>query len=218
MAEQKKSNNNFSLSEAISFSWNIAIKNLWLLVGVLLIPYGIRWILSLIAASFIQSGNGFEIALGVLTYIIDLIFYLEVSFAGMVIYFKLVDKKKVGKEELFKYFDAKLLYRFFLISFVYALITFVGIVLFVIPGIYFATKYWFAGYIYVDKRTGVVESFKESARLTQGIKMKLFYLGILQVLIQIGGLLALLVGLFIAVPINYLSDIYVYRKITKTLK
>ena len=218
MAEQKITQTTFSISEAIRFGWEIAKKNLWFFVAMLLVTETIGLVTSFIYQPMIKSNDILVILLGIILFIISGIIKLEISFAQLSIYFKFADKKKASIKDLFVYFDTKLLFRYFLINFLLILIIFVGLLLFIVPGIYLGLKYWFVPYIYVDKRTGIIESFKESAKLSQGIKKQLFFLGLLQILIQIGGLLALLVGLFIAIPINYLSDIYVYRKLSKTIK
>lgn len=180
----------------------------------IVISIGIDQLSSYISQQLAANQNISIILLGLLVLIVGWIINIETSFAQLAIYFKFTDSKPTTLKELFSYFDFKLLFRFFLVSLIFNTLCIVGYLLFIFPGIYFNTKYWFAAYIYVDRRTGVIESFKESAKLTQGIKTQLFLLGLLQFLIQLGGLLALVVGLFIAVPINYLSDLYVYRKLT----
>jgi uncharacterized membrane protein len=214
MAEQKFSHKNFSKTEAIRFGWQMAIKHFRFFVVALLIVHGISWGLSFIYQPFIGNSDILIKLLGIILFLVGWYINLEIGFAMLTIYFKIAEKKKTTVKELFAYFDWDIISRYFLVFLLYGLLILVGTLLFIIPGIYFATKYWFAGYIYVDKRTGVLEAFKESAKLTQGIKWQLFLLGLLQILIQIAGLLALVVGLFVAIPINYLSDIYVYRKLS----
>lgn len=214
MAEQTVSHT-FSKREAIRFGWEIAKKNFWFFVPMILIPFAISWLFSLVSNPLFASQNGLSKMLGFLLMIVGWVVGLELGFAKLAIYFKFVDEKKASLKDLFEYFDASLLFRYFLASFLYGFATLVGLLFFIVPGIYIATKYWFAVYIYVNKRTGVLESFVESAKLTQGIKWQLFLLGLLQTLVVIAGALALLVGLFIAIPINHLSDIYIYRKLSE---
>jgi hypothetical protein len=210
--ENNTSQNRFSKSEAIKFGWQLATKNIWFLVGLLLIPGIINLLFSFTPQVFDENLN-FSFV-GLLFLIVGTIIGLQFSFAQFAVFFKLADQKKSSLKELFAYFDVVLLWRFFLVNFLFGLITTLGFLLLIIPGIYFSLKYWFAVYIFVDKRTGVIEAFKESARITKGVKWQLLLLGILQTLIMLAGALALLVGLFVAVPINYLSDVYVYRKLS----
>ncbi|SRR5258706_11435060 len=213
MAEKTITSSLFSISEAIRFGWETTKKNFWLIVATLIIPFVINYAISLIDGPLLKSDNGFLKIAGILAVIASYFISYAFTFGRLSIYFKLFDKKKTEVNELFAYFDLKLIWRYFVIVFAYGFLCAIGLVLFIFPGIYFATKYWFAPYIYVDKRTGIMESFKESEKLSQGIKRRLFLLGLVQAGIIIAGALALVVGLLVALPINTISDIYVYRKL-----
>lgn len=205
----------FSISKALGFGWNIAKKNFWFFLAVLLIPNAISFLIAFIYQPLFDQNTLLLNILGFVIMIAGWIVSLQLSFATLALYFKFADAKKAELKDLFAYFDARLLRRYFLLNLLFGLMMTVGILLFIIPGIYLGLKYWFTPYIFVDNpKIGIIEAFKESARITKGVKWKLFLLGILQTLIMLAGVLALLVGSAIAVPINYLSDIYVYRKLS----
>lgn len=105
-------------------------------------------------------------------------------------------------------------YRFLSAGFLYALLVFVGLVLFVIPGIYFAIKYGLAFYYIVDHNAKIGESFSLSANATKGNKWNLFGFGILVVLINIAGFVALIYGLLVSIPVTMLASAYVYNKLS----
>jgi hypothetical protein len=94
---------------------------------------------------------------------------------------------------------------------IYGLAVFLGILLLIVPGIYIALKYGQYLNAIVDKNLGVFDSFKYSARLTEGQKGNLFLLGILSMLIVIAGVLALFVGLIFAYPLIWLASMVAYR-------
>jgi len=213
MAVKEKNKPIFSISEAIRFGWQVTKKHFWFFVAMIFISEVIDRIVPYIYEPMFGYTDILVILLGIIVFISGWVLSIELSFAAIVIYFKFADKKKALLKDLFGYFDSKILFNYFLVGLLYGLGVVIGFVLFVIPGIYFAIKYSFVLYIYVDKRIGVIDSFKESARLTQGVKWKILRLGLLQFLILLGGAFALLVGLFIAVPIKYISDIYLYRKL-----
>lgn len=204
----------FSISEVLGYGWKTSINNIWFFIPMLLIPLVINIVLSYAVGAFTAGMNdSFKGIFNIVVSLASWILGIEFGFAQLVLYLKFVDRKKPALEELFSYFNVYFLWGYLAISLVYGLLIAVGLVLFIVPGIYFATKYWFALYIFIDKRKGIMESFTQSAKLTEGIKLKLFLLGILQQLIIAAGLLALLVGLFVAIPINALSDFYLYRKL-----
>ncbi|MFZ2484876.1 MAG: hypothetical protein WAX80_03050 [Minisyncoccia bacterium] len=109
--------------------------------------------------------------------------------------------------------DRKLIWKYFLVTVCYGLVVTLGLILLIVPGIYFAMKYLFAPLLVVDKNLSVGEAFKESARLTLGIKWKLLGLCGVSILILILGFIALGVGLAVAIPVVQLMYVDVYRKL-----
>src|SRR5262245_45093572 len=79
----------------------------------------------------------------------------------------------------------------------------VGFILLIVPGIIFALMFMFT--IVSDREFGPMDSMKESLRLTYGQKWKRLGLSLLLVLINLLGLAALFVGLFVTVPISSLA-------------
>lgn len=215
MAERKISHNSFSKSEALRFGWVQTKKNFWFLLGIFVIPVVINSVFSVYYPPMLEKHNALMSAFGVLLMIASWIISIQFSYATFALYFKVADKKKASLNDLFAYFKAGLLFRYIVLWILLELIVLAGFLLLIIPGIYFGLKFWFAPYIFVDKNTGIIESFKESAKLTKGVKWQLFLLGVLQLLIQIGTFFIFIIGLYaIGVPVNYLSDIYVYRKLS----
>jgi hypothetical protein len=82
----------------------------------------------------------------------------------------------------------------------------IGLLFFIIPGIYLATKFWFFAQIIVDKKAGPLEAFQESARITQLRMQEIF---ILIILITLTGCIPL-VGFILAM----LCNCYVYRQLS----
>lgn len=74
-------------------------------------------------------------------------------------------------------------------------------------------KLQFYSYFIVDKNAGPIEALKKSWAITRGVKWDLFLFGLLLGLITLAGLLALVVGLFVAIPVGLLANTYVYRKL-----
>jgi uncharacterized membrane protein len=92
-----------------------------------------------------------------------------------------------------------------------ALIIFVGFLLLVVPGIIASLGLGFAPYIVVDRALGPVDSLKESWRITKGNKWRIFLLGLALLGINILGIIALVVGLLVSVPITLLAVVHAYR-------
>lgn len=204
----------FSTSEALHFGWEITKKNFWFVLVIFLIPNGVSFFISYITGAINEQGDPGLGLVGSILLLAGWIVGLELSFATIVILLKIADKKKAKIEDLIAYFQAGLIVRYFLVSLIYGLMVGIGLILFIVPGIYLGIKYGFAFFVFADKRTGVWEAFQKSAQITSGVKWKLFGFWILMLLITAVGAMALLVGLLIAVPVVYFAEIYVYRKLS----
>ena len=88
---------------------------------------------------------------------------------------------------------------------------FLGLILLIIPGIILGIIFGFALYLVVEEHLSPVEALKESARLTKGNRWKMFLLGVAIVGINILGLLALVVGLLVTLPVSTLAVVHAYR-------
>ncbi|MBM3791956.1 MAG: hypothetical protein FJW35_16615, partial [Acidobacteria bacterium] len=101
--------------------------------------------------------------------------------------------------------------RMFFGTILYALVVLAGLILLIIPGIYWAVKYIYVPYFIVDKDLGILESFSASGELTQGAKLELFLLWILLGLINMLGALCCGVGLLVTIPTTLMALAFVYR-------
>ena len=59
----------------------------------------------------------------------------------------------------------------------------------------------------------VVSALKRSSAITRGVKWDLFIFGIMFFGLNILGVLCLLVGLFVSIPVSALAVAFVYRKL-----
>lgn len=96
-------------------------------------------------------------------------------------------------------------------SILYALTIVVGLVLLIVPGIIFALMFMFTTFIVIDRGLGPVDAMSESHRLTRGHKWQLFGFLLLLLLINVLGLIALVVGLLVSIPVSTLAFVHAYR-------
>jgi hypothetical protein len=86
-----------------------------------------------------------------------------------------------------------------------------GFIALVVPGIILSVGLAFVPYVVVDRGLGPIEALKESWRITKGHKWQLFLLFLALVGINLLGVLALVVGIFVTVPITMLAFAHAYR-------
>jgi uncharacterized membrane protein len=89
----------------------------------------------------------------------------------------------------------------------------IGFLLLVVPGIILALIFCFYSYAIVDRGLGPIDALKHSAAVTKGARMALLGFWIVAFLLNLVGLLALVIGLFVTGPITMVAAAYVYRKL-----
>lgn len=197
----------FSKKEAINFGFKTAKKNVFFFLSVFVV-----WAMVTLITSAIQGSLNLNKQF-LPSFIFSLLMWVINSIIAMGIInicLKLTDGKKPNIKDIFY---TKKLFNFILASIVRNLIIIAGLILFIIPGIIFSIKLQYSEYLIVDKKLDAVSSIKDSWKMTKGVKWNLFLFAILLGLINVLGILALLVGLLITVPLTFIANTYVYRKL-----
>jgi uncharacterized membrane protein len=151
------------------------------------------------------SGDG----KGVLSFVLQLIVGTVITIAFIRATLDTIDGKSPSIDSItseLKHFPAYLAGQFL---FQIALI--VGFVLLIIPGVYVAVTYNWYAYLIAEKRYGAMEALKQSSVLVEGARWELLRFFLAVIGLNILGALALLVGLFVTVPISMIASAMVYR-------
>ena len=74
-----------------------------------------------------------------------------------------------------------------------------GIIMLIVPGIIFACRLAFVPYLVVDREMDAMEALRVSWDMTRGYGWQIFFMGFLAIGIAIGGLLMLIVGIFVSI-------------------
>jgi uncharacterized membrane protein len=197
----------FTYGEVLGFGWEKTKKHFWFFAGLIIII----WLAQVIPTGFANYFKHKTIILYGLFAIGAWIIQLIVRIGTTKIALDIVDKGKAELKTLFSH--SQLLVKFILGTLLYLAIVLGGLVLFIVPGIIWGIKYQFFAYLIVDKNMKPMEAIKKSGEITMGNKSKLFWLGLLLILINIAGAVCFIVGLFVAIPIALMSMTYVYRKL-----
>lgn len=198
---------NFSKKEAINFGFKIAKKNVLFFLSVFVVWALFTFIFSGLQSSLDASRQP------LLSFIFKLLSWILGSIIAMGIInicLKFVEGKTPKLKDI--YFT-KNLFNFILASILRTVIIVFGLILFIVPGVIFSIKLQFSEYLIVDKNLTAIDSIKKSWEMTKGVKWNLFLLGLLLGLINILGILALLVGTLITVPLTLIANTYVYKKL-----
>lgn len=104
---------------------------------------------------------------------------------------------------------------FFKTTFLMGLFIGVGFLLFILPGLYIAGRLIFAPYLSVEKAQGARKSLRECWDMTKGHGWDLLGRSISIALFNLLGVICLLIGLVVTVPISRLLITMMYREFTK---
>ena len=88
---------------------------------------------------------------------------------------------------------------------------FVGVPLIVIPLVIVSLCLMFVPYLIVDRGLRPIRSLKESWRITDGNRWRIFLFWLALIGLNLLGVIALVVGLFVTVPITLLALVHAYR-------
>lgn len=196
----------FSAGEAIRFGWNRTKENLGFLSAFLALGFLILVAMNLVVE--LANKNAPPIT-NLIFRVVSVVLQSAVSMGFIRAALRLCDDEKGEFSDLFS--SLPLFFKYFLGSIIYILIVLAGMVLLIFPGIVWSIKYVFFSYFIVDKGQGPFEALGNSSRLTRGVKGDLFLLGLLLAAMNIVGFVALMVGLFLTVPVSMLAFAFAYR-------
>ncbi len=161
----------------------------------------------LLALQVIPEFFGESYIIAIVSSIINVIVGLGFMYSVL----SLVDGNQISFKEMFTRPSIKDVVFVFLASLVASILTLIGYILLIVPGIILTFGLSQATYLIIDKKAGIIESLKKSWKITNGYKWRIFVIGFRAGLIAIAGLLALGVGIFVALPIVYLMYAKTYR-------
>jgi hypothetical protein len=179
-------------------AWELLKSDFWLIVGTTFVC----WICLMVTSMITSIVPGLNIIAGV---ILGPVFY------GGIYYFIL--KKIRGQHaELGDGFSGFTLAfgALALSGLVITLMVLLGCVLLILPGIYLAVAYTFTYMLAIDQRMSFWTAMEVSRRVITSQWWRIFGLLLLGVPVALAGLLALLIGIFVAMPLIFAATCYAY--------
>lgn len=196
------------VSDVLRTSWKNVKSQIWILAGLVIGMCLISFTISLFTAPLSTSVGGMLVST-LISYIISSVFALG--------YIKNMFQTMDGDEPQFSAYmqsPAKLL-SYMIAGLIWGVIVCIGLIIFIIPGIYLYVRLQFFGQFIVDENAGAVDSLRKSWNLTRGHAMPLSGLFLAQILILLVGIILFLIGMFVAYPLVVMSQCYVYRLLNK---
>jgi len=159
---------------------------------------------------FVEIGGPAAVALFSLVFIVLFDWPLEYGIAHT--FLRAARGKAVKVKDMFEAF--RNYWNAVLANILTVTIVAVGLVLLVVPGIYFGCKLAFVPYLVVEGKMEVVEAVKESWRLTRGHAFTVFLIGVVAIFIALGGLVFLGVGILLSIIWIRLASASLYHAVS----
>jgi uncharacterized membrane protein len=158
------------------------------------------------------DGDEFDALLELLSTAYALLLYPIVNYGADMIFVKAVRGDHVEVKRIFDGF------KNYINVVLASLLTFgligIGLIVFLIPGIYVACRLAFVSYLVMDEGLDPIAAVEASWRITRGHAFKIFALGFVSIFIFFAGLALLLVGVFPAIMWIKASFAALYLSIT----
>lgn len=195
----------FSIKTSFRQTWRLYKKNCLFFIGLTILTTGFR-----LAANYLVNLLDQPLIITIAS-LLSWLLSTAITIGLINISLSFIDTSTGNLKQL--YSKTRLLGKYILGNILYGLIVFAGILLLIIPGIIWAIKYQFFGYLIIDQNLKPTQALKTSSQLTQGKKRRLFWLTILLFLFNLLGTLPVFLGLLITIPMSSLVMAHVYRQL-----
>lgn len=199
----------FSIGEALKYGWESFKAKTGFFIGLTVAVALIAIIPDLIADKLFHDSK-------VLLFISQLILRVLGLFVGMVTTRISLDLYDNGDTDLAARIPELLpqVPMYLVGKILYGVIVLIGLILLVVPGIILSFMLLYVGYLMIDRHLGPIEALKLSKEVTAGSKWKLFLFSLVIALVNLAGVVALVVGLLVTVPVTLMASAYVYRQLS----
>jgi len=190
---------------ALRTGWS-SFKEHWPFMVAMMLTYVALDVVSTFVFTAIAGDNTLVLnLLNIIYIVVVMVFTIGVVKEGLLI----LAGKKPTYANLFKHWN--LFINYFIVNILYLALSLGGLLLLIFPGVIWALKFSLAPILVIDKKMKPIEALKESARLTMGAKWDLLgFYGVL-VFVEVLGILLLLVGAIVTIPVAWIALLYGYR-------
>lgn len=187
----------FSIGQFFSRGWEIFKQFAPAFIGYTALLGVIGIVLNILPAPL---GPGDEGTPGVLSTIYQFIFSPVLAAGYYIVAFQIARNRPVAFGDFFRGFNKFL--PIFLTSLVGSILTAIGFVLLIIPGIYLAIAYTFAQPLVIDKNVGFWQALETSRKIITKKWFSFFGLAVALFLLNVAGAIALGIGLLVTLPLS----------------
>ncbi len=206
-----------SIKECFSFAWRTFKSRPWIFIqaGLLLflINMAVNLVQTLLEMGAESTGGLIVSVIAFISAIIGVAVSFLISMGEAAFFLRSHDD--VNAVSLRTLWNPTPFWKFVGVSLLTGICILVGLVFLIVPGIILGILFMFAGYLVIEEKLGPIDAMKKSIELTKGNRVQLFMLSLAILGINILGFFALLVGLFVSIPVSFLMMVHAYRTLSR---
>jgi hypothetical protein len=197
-----------SIRQAIAFAWPAFKRHAGLFTAVLLTIFGAWVVLEVV----VIAGQRYGVLLWVAAHVAFLVFFAGLEAGLIYVCLLLADGRAPTMADAFT--RLALGPKFLVGQLIYLGLVGVGLLLFILPGLYAGASCALFGFSLVNREAGLVGSYRQSALLAAGAHAPLLALLVSLVVLNAIGASLLGLGLFVSVPLSVLILTSIYRQLS----
>jgi uncharacterized membrane protein len=199
----------FSAGSALRFGWETFKRRPWFFVGSTLVILLVSGLINGFTSGIDAAVSGSVQEPSVIGSLINLALGTLLSMGATAFYLAAHDNPDTADLSLL--WHPRPFWKYLGTSILLAVVLAIGLVLLIVPGIIFGLMFMFATFIVIERELGPIDALSESNRITRGHKWPLFGFVLLLVAVNLLGLLALVVGVLVSIPVSTLAFVHAYR-------
>ncbi len=201
--------NTFSVGQSLRFGWETFKKRPWFLVGITLCGLILIWV-----AGAIQQDSDIQWIAALVLFLVSLALSTLIDMGLTAVTLHAHDD--VAHVSFHDLWHPKSFLNYLGMSILVGIITFIGFILLIVPGVILALMYAFTKFLVIERDLHPITAMKESARITKGSRLTLLLLALAIIGLNALGLIALFVGLLVTLPVSMLAWAHAYRTLAHT--
>ena len=199
----------FSIKSALNFGWETFKRRPWFFVGATLVIFLLYIVAGALTVTIDYALTGVTENHSGVGSILDWLIGTLISMGVVAFYLKAHDNPE--QVTLSALWHPHPYWSYLAATVLVGLVIVLGLLLLIVPGIIFGLMFMFTSFIVIDRALGPIDAMKESKRITSGYRWRLLGFILLLALINLAGVIALVVGLLVTVPVTSIAFANAYR-------
>ena len=204
-------NTTFTISDLYARGWSHFKAHWQLALGAIIIVCGIQLILNIFGYQY-DMRTGAESG-SIVVSLLALLITIGLSIGITDLFLSMSRGEESSIDQLYKSITVSKFFSYIFASLIYGFMTFLGFILFIIPGIILTLMFYPYFYFIVDQDADAIQALSDARKATKGSRLKILVLLLSLGVLNLLGMIALLVGLLVTIPLTMFIFIELYKSL-----